>query len=97
VAVEVAIIEHLRKYLFRQDVLDQHFPHVSRNNVGVDRLLRVLKELYCRLMECVIVTFRRVDHLAQRLKHRRQISFELLDRLSEIGDLRTLVANPDYA
>jgi hypothetical protein len=56
----------------------------------------VLEELYRRLMECGIVALGSVDHFAQCLEHRRQISLELFDRLSEIGDLSSLIAKVKF-
>ncbi len=43
-AMKVAIVEDLREDFFRQDVLNQHFPHVGGGDARVDRVLRVLEE-----------------------------------------------------
>jgi hypothetical protein len=39
-AMEIAFIKNLGS--LRQNVLDQHFPHIGCADCGVDRLLRVL-------------------------------------------------------
>ena len=70
---------------------------ISRTSAAVTLGLIVscacLRNFMRRLVECSDCRAARcVDHVAQRLEHRRQIGLELLDRLAEIGDLRPLVA-----
>ena len=65
-AVEFTVVENLRKYFLGQDVLDQHFSHVGRDDVRIDRLLQMLEEFYGSLTEYVIVMLGRLDHVAQR-------------------------------
>ena len=87
-----AIVENLREDFFGQNVLDQHFAHVGGGDVRVDRVLRVLEEAQRVLAKVIVVALGRLDHVAQRVEHRRQIGLELLDRLAEIRDLLALVA-----
>ena len=58
----------------------------------VDRVLGVGEELVGGGAECGVLVIGRVDPLAQRLEHGRQVRLELLHRLAEFGDLLPLVA-----
>jgi hypothetical protein len=89
--MEVRIVEDLRKNFFGQDVLNQHFPHVSCGDVWIDCVLCMLEEAK-RVLTEIYVALLSLDHVAQRLEHLGQVGLELLDRLAKIRDLLALVA-----
>ena len=73
-------------------MLNQHLPHVSIRNAGVDALLSMLKELTRGIREGPVGRVRVLDALTQGLQDRRKIFLELRYRLAKIGDLGALIA-----
>ena len=95
-AMKFVVVEHFGEYLFRQDVLDQHFAYVFRRHGGVDAFLCVLEKFDQTGLKRRIGLLRRLDHLAQRLQNRRQIGLKLRDRLTELQDFRSLIAKEQF-
>jgi hypothetical protein len=91
VLMERCIGEDCREHAFRQNVLDQHLAHVSFAEARIDRFLSVFEKFFCGFSKFGFAIMSALDHGAQRFEHHRQIGFELLDGLAELGDLGPLV------
>ncbi len=92
VLVKVAVVKHLGKNLFRQDVLNQHLAHIGIAQQRVDGLLRVQQKPLFGGAEFSVAAVRLLNHAAQCGQHGGQIGFELLHSAAEIGNLRALIA-----
>jgi hypothetical protein len=93
--VKIVLVENLGENLFRQDVLDQHFPHILRRHRGADGLLRMFEKLDGGVTEGGVFVLRLFDHRAEGFEDGWQIGLKLRHRLAELGDLGPLIVEEE--
>lgn len=95
VAMKIVFVENLGEDFFRQDVLDQHLPHIVGRHRRIDSLLRVFEEFDSRGTECCVFVLSRFDHRAEGFEDGGQVPLELRHRLAELDDLLPLIVEKE--
>ena len=90
-AVELVLGEDAQEDVLRQDVLEQHLPHVGVGHLGADGLPAQLQEAGGGGHVVMVLGLGLLDGLAQVLEDGGQVGLELPLRLPELLDLRQLV------
>ena len=90
--MKLAVIKHFREDLFGQNVLDQHFPHISHPEGGINRFFSVLEELYFGVLIGRVFDVSFLNFFTESFENGGKVSFKLIYRFPELCDLFALVS-----